>query len=178
MKRYLALLIFFIIFLSCERDRQQYPQFNFSFENDSELNFISWDCHSAFAISDSFAVHGEHSLRVTFFPRKEASLRFGHFDADWRAGDTLSLYVFNPGQDSINIELVISNYKSYVPHTHRFNKTLTVMPDHNRFLIPLKGIKTSGTKREIDLDNIRSVNLLLPEITEPTTLYFDHFHLR
>lgn len=178
MKMYLILISFFLIFLSCERDRRPYPPFNFSFENDGELNFISWECRSVFAISDSFAVHGEHSLHVTYFPQEEATLRFGHFDPDWRAVDTLSLYIFNPGQDSINIELVISNYKSYVPYTHRFNKTLPAAPGHNRFFIPLEGIKTSGTEREIALDAIKSVNLLLPEITEPTTLYFDHFHLR
>lgn len=176
----LFLIISGIVLLTCEyRIRPAYPEFKFSFEKDQELNLINWKCHTLFGLSDSVALDGHNSLKVSFFPSAEEAypgFSMGAFTKNWQESDTLILNAFNPNQDSVRLILRIddSDNPSYAD---RYNNGFWLGNGWTNIRLPLNTISTSGTNRVLKSKSIKSLILFYANLEEKHTLYFDSFYI-
>jgi hypothetical protein len=175
---FILTLLVIIVTGGCKRDKRACPDFNFSFEDDKELELIEWQCKELFVLSDSFAVDGNKSLKVTFYPAKYANIIFKRFNKNWRSYNNLYFHIYNPQQDSLFIIVKIKDMEINPPYKNRYNNKFLLKPGMNKLHIPFSQLKTSITERALNLDNIKGVVLFLMNVKEPVTLYFDRFYLQ
>ncbi len=173
-------LIIGLILLSCEyRPSPDYPDFNFNFEKDSELNLINWKCHTLFRLSDSVALNGHNSLKVSFFPSDEEAypgFSMGSFKRNWQHKDTLVLNVFNPAQDSVRLILRIDDSDNPT-YADRYNHGFMLANGWTAVRLPLNTISTSGTNRVLRSRAIKSLILFFANLDRKRTLYFDQLFI-
>jgi len=179
-KRTLLLFALGVFLLACEyRPRPAYPEFNFNFEMDQELNLINWKCHTLFALSDSVAFDGQSSLKISFFPSEEEAypgFSIGAFKKNWQERDTLILNVFNPVEDSVRLVLRIDDSDNPT-YADRYNHGFVLTKGWTAIRFPLNTIRTSGTNRVLKSKNIQSLIFFFVNLQEKRTLYFDKFYI-
>ncbi len=172
-----AIIILVILLSGLEGDRRPLPEFNFGFESEDELDAFKWPCRTQFCLSDSFALAGEKSLRVVFYPAKISFVAFEHFQTDWSAFRALHFSIFNKSSKTNLLQLYIEDSKFALSYQNRFNQTMPLAPGRNHFAIPFDSLKTSDGKRALDLRHIHSLVLYLRRLDQPLTLYFDDFRV-
>jgi len=115
---------------------------------------------------------------VTFYPgppgvdENYPGFSLTDFDRNWSGYRTLVFDAFVTGENAIRLGLQIDDREN-PDYAERFNMAIPLTPGSNHIAIPLTGLITSGSKKPLDLENIRDVMFFLVNPPERNTIYFD-----
>jgi len=171
------LLLGFVLLQSCERDTQPFPEFNFRFESEQDLDHLKMRYQSNFCLSDSFAHSGRKSLKTVFFPGTIPVLEFAHFNRDWRGMNTLHMSFYNPSADTIRFFFYIDDHRDTTSYEDRFNFDLVLGPGRTDMSFCPEDLLTTGTGRPLSLGSIYHVIIHGRRLRQPLTLYLDDFYV-
>jgi hypothetical protein len=149
----------------------------FDFESEAVFDEVHWKCHSLFFLSDQYAVHGKHSLRLELFPSSYPGLSPALKYNDWRGYQALCFEVYNPTPDMFKLILRVDDKKEALEYTDRYNKAFLIKPGANTLKIPLDSLTTSKTNRPLALKNIYRFLVFMSHPVENHVLYLDYFRL-
>ena len=149
----------------------------FDFESDAELDLFYWKCHTLFTLSDEYATHGNSSLKLQLYPSDYPGLQPMLDGNDWRNYETFCFDIYNPERETLQIHVRIDDRKDYPEFGERYNETFTIQPGLNQVRIPLKTLITSGTKRTLNLENIRRLFIFMIRPENRAVLYVDYLRI-
>jgi len=158
------------------------PLFDYDFERPAVLDELVWKCGTLYRLSPDHATSGDNSLEVTFYsgpPGVDESypgLSLIDFGPDWSGYRTLVFDAFVPGEKAISLALRIDDREN-PDYAERFNTAIPLTPGSNHIAIPLAGLLTSGSKRQLNLDEILEVTLFLANPQERHTIFFDRIRV-
>jgi hypothetical protein len=147
------------------------------FESDSELDHFEWECHTLFALTPEHATHGKFALKLDLFPSEYPGLQTQLSRKDWRPYKSLSLDIYNPQFETVNLTIRIDDRADDPDYGDRFNHGLELNPGVNKTAIPLEKLITSGTGRKLDLSTIHKLLFFLVDPKEKRELFFDYIRL-
>ncbi len=153
------------------------PYVLFDFESDSELDRVNWECHSLFELSEKHAVHGNYALELKLFPTKYSGFTPVIGIEKWRSYSYLKFDVYNASAKQVRLNIRIDDQTPIPPYEERCYVNLMLKPGANQFGIDIHELKTTDTKRKLDLDNICKLVFFLYQPNETHVLYFDFIRL-
>ncbi|MHB8893973.1 MAG: hypothetical protein ACYC99_02190 [Candidatus Geothermincolia bacterium] len=172
------LLVLTFVLLAC----QEKPCFDFDFEQPAILDKLHWKCGTLYRLSSDHATSGTNSLEVTFYPgppgvdESYPGLSLTDFERNWSGYRTLVFDAFVPGEKAINLALRIDDREN-PDYAERFNMAIPLAPGSNHIAIPQTRLVTSGSKKPLDLENIRETIFFLANPKERQTIFFDRIRL-
>ena len=143
------------------------------FESEEQLDELSWKCGTTYERVKEHATSGQYSLKIEMYP-KTTWPGFGKsIKMSWAGYDYLSLNIFNPASESIRLAYRIDDRRDSPPYADRANGRLLIKSGANTISFNLNELKTSGSKRLLDLDKICSFLLFLHNPEVKVTLFLD-----
>jgi len=148
----------------CYLQYQEFPLLS-SFERERELH--TWYAHEAtIDASTVWATQGVKSLRVRGLAgTKHPGANFSEPIADWHEFAALELDVFNPAEKPMTLHITISDEQhaaSGYAHSDRFSTSAELPPGkHVPIRIELGDVQSAPESRQIDLSQIKSLNLFV-----------------
>lgn len=149
----------------------------YDFENDEQLDRITWQCGSIYERVADFTegpADGNHLLKVEMFPKSEWPGFATPIKFSLAPYNHLSIEIFNPAPAPLRLSWRIDDRPDSPPYNDRANGSTTLDPGPNRLSFNLKELKTSDGQRHLDTDKIRSLNLFLHRPATKTTIYLDN----
>jgi len=168
----LTFLVSLVLLSSCHRDPSG-ELVLFDFESDTELDHLSWSCHTLYSLSSDHATHGAKSLKLELFPSDYPGLIPILAVKDWQGFKELCFDVYNPTKNMVRIVVRIDDRKDYPDYDDRYNKSFILKPGSNHLSIPLDTLVASGTKRHLNLAQIHRLFIFMANPEKKTTLYID-----
>ncbi len=183
-----SLALFFILALSLVLDLTISPQAEASeqknltnsqqlillnFESDKQLDELGWKCGTNYERSQEHVTSGRYSLKMEMYPRVIWPGFSKIIKNSWAGYNYLSLNIFNPAPDPIQISYRIDDRRETPPYADRANGRFLLKPGTNTIILNLKELKTSDGKRHLDLSEICSFLLFLHQPQKKITLYMD-----
>jgi hypothetical protein len=163
-------------------DQQQMnAQFPVLADGENLLELYRWEHHSAtLSLSSEYPRQGERAVKIDFSPAHYPEIILTRFINDWSQYHDLRLSIYNPGVDTVQLNLKI--YDAKHPQNHfqfndRFNRELKIISGWNDIVIPLVEVKMAPQTRTLDLSKIQSVSLFLVSPDKKMTLYLDQMRL-
>ena len=161
---------------SC-REVPKHPLVLLDFEAEETLDEILWRCHTLFSLSDDWAGCGNRSLKFQFFPSDYPGFAYVLHKKDWRGYDRISIRVFVPGKEPVELMIRIDDRRKSDEYGDRFNKVYRLNPGHNEVVIRLDQLITTETQRKMALKNIYQIMWFMVNPDQRHTLYFDCLRL-
>ncbi len=171
------LMVISICLLGCRHTHHQ-PLILNDFESDADLDTLFWQCRTVYSLSDKNVTHGKASLRLDIYPAPYPGLRLLLNDQqrDWRGYGKLSLDVVNPGQKTLKLNYRLDD-KANPTYDDRVNGSVMLRPGLNRITLGLLSLRTSGTKRPLDVRRVNAVLFFLSSPVEKISIYVDFIRL-
>jgi len=146
----------------------------YDFENDSQLDHLSWNCGTVFRRVAKHAADGRWSLEITMYPGPNPWPGFGTgFKPTIAPGAGLELALFNPAARPLRLSYRIDD-RFNPPYGDRLNGRITLAPGSNRVLFDFSRLKTPGTRRRLRPEKIYHFCLFLHHPDKATVIYLDH----
>ena len=143
------------------------------FESEEQLDELSWKCGTTYERVKEHATSGQYSLKIEMYP-KITWPGFGKgIKMSWAGYNYLSLNIFNPAAETIRLAYRIDDRRDSPPYADRANGRLLIKSGANTISFNLKELKTSGSKRLLDLEKICSFLLFLHNPEVKVTLFLD-----
>jgi len=149
----------------------------YDFENDSDLDRLNWKCRVLYALSPQHSAHGKRCLRMVLYPSAYPGLSPRLSRHDWRGFEALCLDVFNPGEKALYITVRIDDKKDYPDYRDRYNHRFAIQPGTNAIKIPIAGLTTSGTHRQLNAGTIERFMFFMVNPAERHALFVDYIRL-
>ena len=149
----------------------------FDFERDEELDRFHWKCHTLFTLSQEHATHGTKSLKMELFPSEYPGLAPMIENTNWSRYRAFQFDIYNPQNADIPLSVRIDDREDYPDYADRYNRTFVVGPGANTITIPLDSMKTSGSRRSLNLKRIYRFLIFLVQPEGKTTVYVDYLRL-
>ena len=111
------------------------------------------------------------TVQLTLKPGRYPGVAMVEPCMDWSGYGALSLELYSPHANPINIVLRIHDYWHNQAYSDRFNRTLTLRPGSNRIQIPLSSIVESPAGREMDMKRIGGLMLFVVDVEDTIRLY-------
>ncbi len=147
------------------------------FENEEQLDELSWKCGTTYELSREHAATGQYSLKIEMYP-KVTWPGFGKgIKKSWAGYNYLSINIFNPAPETVQLSYRIDDRHDNPPYNDRANGRLLIVPGTNLISFNLKELKTSDSKRHLNLNEVCSLLLFLHNPNQKTTLYLDDLTL-
>ena len=143
------------------------------FENDQQLDELGWKCGTNYERSREHATSGHYSLKIEMYPRVTWPGFSKIIKTNWFGYDELSLSIFNPAPDPLQISYRIDDRRGNPAYADRANGRFQLNSGANTIKLNLKKLKTSDGKRHLDLSKICSFLLFLHQPQKKITLYLD-----
>jgi hypothetical protein len=147
------------------------------FESDSDLNRVSWKCHTLLNLDENHATNGKKSLRLELYPSEYPGFAPIFEQKDWRDYNYLCLDVYNPSDKNQKIVIRIDDRKDFPNYDNRYDMNFKLKPGKNNIRIPLDTLITSGTKRKLDLSKIHRLIIFMVHPLQKVVLYLDFIRL-
>ncbi|MBU2431529.1 MAG: hypothetical protein KKH99_12620, partial [Proteobacteria bacterium] len=80
-------------------------------------------------------------------------------------------------ETTIRLVLRIDDQKDALKHSDRYNRGFQIVPGHNKIIIDLDDLKTSGSDRLMNLEYIYRLMVFMSHPDKPHTVYLDYFLL-
>lgn len=130
---------------------------------------------------DSAIVHSGHrALRVTLLSGRYPGVFLQYFPADWRSYEALSMQVYNPDSEELELHLRIHDQLHRLSgnaHSDRYNRPITLQPGWNHIVIPLSAVESAPRDRPFDLQRVAGVGLFAVYLEQPQIIYLDEVRL-
>jgi hypothetical protein len=174
---FLALLLA-LLFLDPGCDRKpQGDAMLFDFESDAELDRLYWKCHVLYSLSDEHATSGSKSLRMELYPSEYPGLSPALTLNDWSGYRAFVFDVYNPMPKEVRLTLRIDDRKDAYDYGERYNETIVLRPGSTQVVKDLSTLKTSGTKRQLEINKIHRFLMFVVKPEEKVVLYVDNIRL-
>lgn len=185
--RFLSLAIFspslWLLFTTAVADiqmRNQFPQIN-SFDTHYEMQQIYANPVNVKVLQvDAPRVDGGHALQITFSTKKYAGFRLVGPYGDWAGYSYLTMDMYNPEQEPLEIALRISDRQhdnGVNKFEDRFNRRLQLASGWNKVRIGINEIRTAPLKREMNMDEISGFAIFVEQLQRPRQVYWDNIRL-
>lgn len=149
----------------------------YDFEKDSDLDRLHWKCRVLHALSPRHATNGRHALRMDLYPSAYPGLSPRLPRRDWRGFEVLCFDIFNPAEKPLFITVRIDDQKDFPEYGDRYNRRFTIQPGMNAVRIPIAGLMTSGTERQLNAGTIERFMFFMVNPSEKHTLFVDYIRL-
>jgi hypothetical protein len=149
----------------------------FDFESDADLDRLHWRCHVLYSLSPEHVTRGSRSLRMELYPSEYPGLTPFLGTKDWRGFKALGFDIYNPAEREVRLTLRIDDREKTSEYGERYNGAIVLKPGPNRVIRELAELKTSGSKRPLDLDRIYRFLLFAVRPAEKIVLYVDNIKL-
>ena len=178
--KYTLISAFFLISTSlicCSNTRTPEELILFDFESDNELDEVNWKCHALMNISDQHATHGKGSLKLELYPSSYPGFNPFTKIHNWSPFKSLCFDVYNPEEKEEKFTVRIDDREDNTEYDDRYNKSFILKKGMNHIVLPMDSLITSGTKRNLDLDNIQKFMFFMVDPEEKVVLYVDYIRL-
>ena len=150
------------------------------FETPFELG--RWEGSASMAIVKMDPQRDQHQLQIDLTTDQYSGISLAYFPADWRDFKWVSLRLFQPRDEMLEITVRIhdqTHETSQDPYqfSDRFNRSFPLKPGWNTLHIPLSDVRAAPKQRPMDMSRIRDLSLFSIELPEPRTLYLDRVSL-
>ncbi|MFO7577108.1 MAG: VanZ family protein [Pelovirga sp.] len=139
-----------------------------------------WGGKSRRRVDDRIAYAGEKSLRVELVAGRYPGVFLNHFPADWRDYESLSLQIYNPDSEPLELHLRIHDqlHRTFdYLHRDRFNTPVDLMPGWNEVQARLAEVASAPRERDFDLGRVAGVGLFAVSLEQPRVIYLDEIRL-
>ncbi len=147
---------------------------------ESQATASRWDGNITQVTDHVFA--GHYSAKLHLPVKKYSGVSLGNISRDWREFHTLEMHIFNPEQETQNLDFRINDEQHELAeirtYNDRFNTQFTLKPGWNHILIPLAEIKKAPQDRDMDMSKITTLIWFMTDLKTPATVYFDEFRLQ
>jgi hypothetical protein len=147
------------------------------FESDADLDRLHWRCHVLYSLSPEHATRGSRSLRMELYPSEYPGLTPFLGVKDWRGFSAIGFDIFNPGEREVRLTLRIDDREKTPEYGDRYNEAIVLKPGPNRVVKVLADLKTSGSKRPLNLGRIYRFLMFVVRPQEKIVLYVDNIRL-
>jgi hypothetical protein len=155
--------------------RSQFPLLA-DFETPFEKSRFEGETGSG-ALTTEQAFYGRRSLRLALLPGPWSGMTMKYFPSDWRGYSAFHFAVYNPGADSVSLEVSIQDaaYRhGNKPFSDCFSQKIDLPAGcWTRVQIPLAEVQKGGQTREMDLAHITGLGFFVEKEKNPLTLYLD-----
>ena len=156
---------------------------NFPVLSDFETPFERdrWSDRQDLRIDRQIKSQGAASLRIGLQPLVYSGARIGYFPRDWRGFKLLSVDLYNPDSDPIQLTVRVNDkaHNQRGHHFHdRFNRTYILEQGWRTIAIPIEDIRLAPRSRTMDLHDMSDFMVFTALLSGPRTLYLDNLHLR
>jgi predicted MPP superfamily phosphohydrolase len=148
----------------------------FDFESEAEIEYLDWECHKWFELSNQHATSGKHSLQVTLPTGQYPGIYFKDIEKDWSGYHFFKIDLFNPSEP-FTFHIRIDDKKSGWEYADRFDRNFKIQKGMNHISIPLESVKANITPRALNLSHIKRLMLFVPDNDKKRTLYLDNIRL-
>lgn len=176
MQSIIAIFLAMSLVSACNNYRGE-PRFKeafvFDFESDTDLDWLSWQCHQMYSLSDSHATHGAKSLKLEHFPSAYPGLRILLAHGLFKDKNAIVWDTFNPGKDTLTLHVRIDDRRNSPQYADRYNTSLQVYPGANSYRLNFADMITPGTRRILERERISAIYLFLHQPEQRVVLYYD-----
>ena len=116
-------------------------------------------------------------LKATYVVKDYPGLVSQKLAGDWSDYQTLKFDINNPTGDVVKFGILIKDKVGGGAYVDRLDRMFAFRPGKSTFVFNITGLRTNGTARQMDIDQIAEVILFLDNPKEETTLYFDNIRL-
>lgn len=150
-----------------------------NFENAFEVD--RWSSRRAsISLSTEITRQGKYSLKLNYPAVRTPRVFIKQFIKDWRAYRNLVFSIYNETEKPIFITLKVydkAHRNSGYKYTDRYNLKTELKPGWNDYSLPLKQIKQAPGTREMDMQEIESFGIWIPDLKQPVSIYLDDVRL-
>lgn len=178
-KQIIIITIIFLItcfFQSCWKE-DLCDRVLFDFETELELDRLNWKCHTLFSLSNKYSSSGLKSLKVELYPSDYPGVSFRKYEKNWAGFHTLCLDLYNPENHTIDLIIRIDDTHDNLSYSDRFNGRFILNSGANNLKIPFLDMKTSGTQRKLNIQNIYKLIFFVVRPEKKTVLFIDNIRL-
>jgi hypothetical protein len=142
------------------------------------LELTRWDCHeSRIRRVSEHATHGERALRVELLAGSFASVALKSPVPDWSQYDELVMDLTLPAGEPLELAVKIEDEMHNYEAEDRFNLCLHLRPGRQEVRIPLADVAAAPRQREMDLQQIRRLEIFVVDLKTVRTFYLDNVRL-
>lgn len=173
-----CVLLAVLLLCGCQRQSPTAPLILNDFEGEADLEQIAWHCRTTFSLSGQYRSHGQSGLLMTLYPDLYPGLHLLLTPPmrQWRGYRYLALDVINPGSTPLALHYRIDDYQN-PEYEDRINGSFPLQPGENRLRLDLEQLKTSGSKRPLNLDRIWALMFFQVSPAQPLVLGVDYVRL-
>lgn len=167
-----------LVLMSCDRSIPAEPLVLNDFESSADLQRIAWRCRTTFTLSNTYRSHGQSGLSMELYPDAYPGLHLllTPKERRWRGYRYLALEVFNPGRERVSLAYRIDD-RANPDYADRVNGSFALDPGLNHLRLDLSQMRTSGSKRGLNLDRIDQLLFFLVAPLQPVVLAVDYIRL-
>ncbi len=150
----------------------------YDFEQEADLDGLSWKCHTWYERSLEHATHGRFSLKVEMYPPETyPGLGLSDLKGSWKGVRQVRLDIFNPGSVPVRVTFRIDDRRDNPPYDDRVNRSLMLKPGANDIVLDLDRLRTSGTGRLLNTADICAFMFFTVSPQVPVTIFVDNIRL-
>lgn len=154
--------------------RQQFPLLS-GFETSLEAS--RWRGSGKRLVSTDVAFSGESSLQVNLNTQRYSGIGLKDFPRDWSNYRSVSLQVFNPETDPLQLHFRIHDHSHVNRYSDRYNNSFKLQSGWNELLIALDDVLNAPKGRKFDLSRVAGMGVFVGKLERPRTIYLDEVRL-
>lgn len=154
--------------------RQQFPLLA-GFE--TALEGSRWSGSARREVSEEVASDGLFSLRIRLSTQRYSGLGLKDFPRDWSAFRALSLNVYNPDSEPLELHFRIHDHFHNNNYSDRFNTSFELHQGWNQLSVNLEKVSAAPKERKLDLTRVAGMHLFVGKLEQPRMIYVDDIRL-
>jgi len=139
-----------------------------------------WSGDGRYFVQHQVYSQGRASLGVVLGTDTYSGVALSYFPRDWRGYTFLSIDVFNPDPEPLDLTCRVNdtahNHRGY-HYEDRFNRTYHLNPGWQTIAIPLEEIRNAPRQRPMQMAAIDNFAIFAIRLPRPRTIYIDNVRL-
>jgi VanZ family protein len=147
---------------------------------ETPLESSRWSGSAARFVDHRYAFSGEASLCVQLTTQLYSGLGLRDFVSDWSAYRYLSLQVYNPETEPLQLYLRVHDRlhsESQYAYSDRYNTSFKLHQGWNQLLVPLAKVVVAPRTRQLDLAQIAGMGIFVGQLEHSRQIYLDEVQL-
>ncbi|MFK5925874.1 MAG: VanZ family protein [Desulfuromusa sp.] len=136
-----------------------------------------WSGSARRKINHEIHFAGNSSLKIKFTTQRYSGGGLKDFPRDWSAYRAVSLQVFNPDPEPMQLYYRIHDQQHNNTYSDRFNTSFDLTPGWNHLEVSLAKVAQAPKNRSLDLTHIAGMGLFVGKLNHPRILYLDEVKL-
>lgn len=153
---------------------QQFPLLS-GFE--TPLEGTRWSGSARRKRTQEVAFAGQASLQVRLTTQRYSGIGLKDFPRNWQGYNAVSLEVFNPDPEALQLHLRIHDHAHDNAYSDRYNASFEISPGWNHLMVPLKDVAKAPKTRPFDLTRVTGLGVFVGKLERPRTIYLDDVRL-